>query len=142
MHVQQDSRWLPKMPFYIVTYTALVDAEDEVDAAEKAMNDLQVKPQLKFAVKFDESSIKHVSVRRQTTAVGEEQGVQAAVASDAEVSSDISGVETKQEDQSTPEKVANATPSSGAIGAILLALSFAGCVLFGLFHFSSFQPFQ
>lgn len=64
------------MPFYLVTQTSLVEAEDEIAAAEKSFRQITDAEHVSFSVKFDEQTITLVSVSapskilEETTAVG------------------------------------------------------------------------
>lgn len=50
------------MPFFLVTRTPLVEAEDEAGAAEKAYEKISGSDQLSFEVRADESSVRHVKI--------------------------------------------------------------------------------
>lgn len=50
------------MPFYLVTHTSLIEAENEVHAAEKAVADLRTGQAATVAVKSDETTVRHVRV--------------------------------------------------------------------------------
>ena len=50
------------MPFFLVTHTSLVEAEDEAGAAEKAYEKISGSDQLSFEVRADESSVRHVKI--------------------------------------------------------------------------------
>lgn len=50
------------MQFYLVTHTSLLEAENEVHAAEKAIADLRSGQATTVAVKSDETSVRHVRV--------------------------------------------------------------------------------
>lgn len=50
------------MPFFLVTQTSLVEGEDEVSAAEKALRQIRDADKVAFSVKFDEHTITKVSV--------------------------------------------------------------------------------
>lgn len=131
----EHARCKIQMPFYLVTHTALVEAEDEVGAAEKVMANLQTEPRMTFTVKLDENSIKHVSVTRRPSVADGMSTVQPAIESGAVMPRDIAGSKPVQEDQPVAESVTKPNRSAGKIGAIFLALCFAACVLAGLFHF-------
>lgn len=77
------------MPFYLVTQTSLVEAEDEVAAAEKSFRQILDAEHVPFSVKFDEQTITLVSVRapskilEETTAIGSEPAAPAEPEHDA-----------------------------------------------------------
>ncbi len=50
------------MPFFLVTQTSLVEGEDEVSAAEKALRQIRDADKVAFSVKFDEHTITKVSI--------------------------------------------------------------------------------
>ena len=50
------------MPFFLVTQTSLVEAQDERDAAQTAVDRLRSGGQVTVAVKSDETTITHVVV--------------------------------------------------------------------------------
>ncbi|CDZ29104.1 hypothetical protein [Neorhizobium galegae] len=50
------------MPYYLVTQTSLVEGEDEVEAARKALTKLQSGGAVEFTVKYDEENIRQVTV--------------------------------------------------------------------------------
>lgn len=50
------------MPYYLVTHTSLVEAENEVKAAEQVLMNLRSDDGVQFQVKFDEATIKAVVV--------------------------------------------------------------------------------
>lgn len=52
------------MPYYLVTQTSLVEADDEAAAAEQVLATLQDAQQVTFTVKFDENNIRQVLVQR------------------------------------------------------------------------------
>ncbi len=124
------------MPFYVVTYTALVESEDEVGAAEKVMANLQVEPRMTFAVKLDEHSTKHISVTRQAVAA---DGTSTSRPADTDCFADKIGSGLEQENHAAA--VSRPARSVGLIGAIVLAISFGACGLAGLFHFAWFPSF-
>lgn len=130
------------MPFYLVTHTVLVEAEDEVGAAEKVMADLQVKPRMTFSVKLDENSIKHVSVTRQTNVADRSPAAKPAIDETAEVTAEIAGSDPEQEDQSVAHGTNGEARSIGAIAVVCLAFAFAACGLAGLAHFGVFSMFR
>ncbi len=130
------------MPFYLVTYTALVEAEDEVGAAEKVMANLQIEPRMTFTVKLDENSIKHVSLTRQMSAVEEMVTERHPIHQDLGHSADVSGSRSVQNDKPAIDATAKPSGSAGMFGAIFLALSLFVLGLVGLFHFISFPGFR
>lgn len=125
------------MPFYLVTYTGLVEAEDEVEAAEKVMEKLQVEPSLTFAVKLDENSIKHVSVDRRAEVVHEVASAQSSF----DAGAGVAASQAMQRAEAMGEDTAKPATSAGLIGAVLLSLSFAACAIAGLLHFGPFRLF-
>ncbi len=52
------------MPYYLVTQTSLVEAKDEVAAAEQVLAQLQEAPEVTFTVRHDENTVQQVTVRR------------------------------------------------------------------------------
>lgn len=52
------------MPFYLVSHTALTEADDEVGAAQQVLAKLQHEQQVDFTVKFDEQTVSYISVSR------------------------------------------------------------------------------
>jgi hypothetical protein len=50
------------MPFFLVTHTSLVEAEDETGAAVKAYEKISGSDQLSFDVRADESSVRQVKI--------------------------------------------------------------------------------
>jgi hypothetical protein len=50
------------MPFYLVTQTLLVEAENEQDAAEKGAARVRSGEKITFSVKADETNITHITV--------------------------------------------------------------------------------
>lgn len=50
------------MPFFLVTQTSLVEAQDEQEAAQKGIDRLRSGGEVTVAVKSDETTIKHVVV--------------------------------------------------------------------------------
>ncbi len=52
------------MPYYLVTQTSLVEAKDEVAAAEKVLAQLQEASEATFTVRYDENTVQQVTVRR------------------------------------------------------------------------------
>ncbi|AXV17926.1 hypothetical protein CYG48_19280 (plasmid) [Neorhizobium sp. SOG26] len=52
------------MPYYLVTQTSLVEANDEVAAARQVADTLQNARSINFTVKFDESSVHQIKVNR------------------------------------------------------------------------------
>lgn len=50
------------MPYYLITQTSLVEGEDEVKAAQKALAKLKSDSSVDFTVKFDEENIRYVTV--------------------------------------------------------------------------------
>lgn len=50
------------MPFFLVTQTSLVEAQDEQEAAQKGVDRLRSGGQVTVAVKSDETTITHVVV--------------------------------------------------------------------------------
>jgi hypothetical protein len=50
------------MPFFLVTQTSLVEAQDEQEAAQKGVDRLRSGGEVTVAVKSDETTIKHVVV--------------------------------------------------------------------------------
>lgn len=50
------------MPFYLVTQTLLVEAENDEDAAEKAATRIRSGEKITVSVKADETSITHITV--------------------------------------------------------------------------------
>lgn len=50
------------MPFFLVTQTSLVEAQDEQEAAQKGVDSLRSGGQVTVAVKSDETTITHVVV--------------------------------------------------------------------------------
>lgn len=53
--------WEP-MPFYIVTHTSLVEADDEQAAAQKGVDQVRAGGPVTVAVKSDETTIHHIDV--------------------------------------------------------------------------------
>lgn len=53
-----------RMPYYLVTQTSLVEAKDEVAAAEKVLVQLQEAREVTFTVRYDENTVQQVTVRR------------------------------------------------------------------------------
>ncbi|MBU1313117.1 MAG: hypothetical protein KJ947_21430 [Alphaproteobacteria bacterium] len=55
------------MPFYLVTHQSLVEADNDQDAALKALEKIGSSDRLEFKVKLDETTITHVAIagRRQ-----------------------------------------------------------------------------
>lgn len=53
-----------QMPFFLVTYRSLVEADSEHSAAVKALEQLDRGRKLEFEVKFDEATISSVVVER------------------------------------------------------------------------------
>ena len=131
-----------QMPFYLVTHTALVEAEDEVGAAEKVMADLLVKPRMTFSVKLDENSIKHVSVTRQTDVADRSPAAKPAIDEMAGVADEIAGSEPAQQDQPVVHGTNGQARSIGMIAVVCLAFAFAACGLAGLAHFGVFSMFR
>lgn len=128
------------MPFYLVTYTALVDAEDEVAAAEKVAADLKVEQRMTFTVKRDENSIKHVSVTRRADVPDDRSAEQPVIHAASETPADEPG--SGRDDQPSTSGHVAPRSSAGMIGTVLLALSVAACGLFGLFHLTLLRLFQ
>ncbi len=52
------------MPYYLVTQTSLVEANDEVAAARQVADTLQNARSINFTVKFDESTVHQIKVYR------------------------------------------------------------------------------
>jgi len=52
------------MPYFLVTQTSLVEAKDEVAAAEQVLAQLQEAPEVSFSVRYDENTVRQVTVRR------------------------------------------------------------------------------
>jgi hypothetical protein len=52
------------MPYYLVTQTSVVEAKDEVVAAEQVLAQLQEAPEVTFTVRYDENIVQQVTVRR------------------------------------------------------------------------------
>jgi len=50
------------MPYYLVTHTSLLEAEDEVKSAQKALMKLKSDATVEFTVKFDDTNIRQVLV--------------------------------------------------------------------------------
>lgn len=125
------------MPFYLVTYTGLVEAEDEVGAAEKVMEKLQIEPRLTFAVKLDENSIKHVSVDRRSEVAHEVPSARSSL----DAGAGMPASQAMQRAEAMGGDAAKPATSVGVIGAVFLALSFAACGIAGLFHFGPFRLF-
>lgn len=50
------------MPYYLVTQTSLIEAEDEVKAAQKVLAKFQLNGAVEFTVKFGEENIRQVTV--------------------------------------------------------------------------------
>lgn len=126
------------MPFYLVTYTGLVEAEDDVGAAEKVMEKLQSDPRVTFTVKLDENSVKHVSVTRRAEPAGEAPSAQPSMDTGGETPVRMPGSQVMPEAEATVGDIARPKTSAGVIGAVFLALSFAVCGIAGLFHFGAF----
>lgn len=129
------------MPFYLVTYTGLVEAEDEVEAAGKVMEKIQTEPRLTFAVKLDENSIKHVSVTRKTEVTHDVSPVQPSSDAGSNTPAKISESQVTQAAEAMVGGTSKPATSVGVIGAVFLALSFAACGIAGLFHFGPFRLF-
>lgn len=129
------------MSFYLVTYTALVEADDEIAAAEKVASDLQVENRMTFTVKRDENSIKHVSVTRQADVLDERSAAQPAINATTAAVGDGPGSGSVEDVQPAVADLAKPKSSAGRIGAVFLALSFVACGLAGLFHFTSLRLF-
>lgn len=129
------------MPFYLVTYTGLVEAEDEVEAAGKVMEKLQVEPRLTFAVKLDENSIKHVSVDRRAELTHDISSAQPSIAAGSEAPAKTPESQVTQGAEAMVGGTSKPANSIGVIGAVFLALSFAACGIAGLFHFGPFRLF-
>lgn len=54
------------MPFFLVTQTSLVEAQDEQEAARKGVDHLRSGGPVTVSVKSDETTIKHVTVAAET----------------------------------------------------------------------------
>lgn len=52
------------MPFYLVTQTTLIDADNEEAAAEKTLSRIRAGNEVAFSVKYDDATIKRVLVSR------------------------------------------------------------------------------
>ncbi|MDQ0323854.1 hypothetical protein QO002_006061 [Pararhizobium capsulatum DSM 1112] len=50
------------MPFYLVTHTSLIEADNETHAAEKAVDLIRGDAPLMFSIKSDEETIKRITV--------------------------------------------------------------------------------
>lgn len=50
------------MPFYLVTQTSLIEADDEEAAAQKGIDEIRAGGQVAVTVKSDETTISHVVV--------------------------------------------------------------------------------
>jgi hypothetical protein len=50
------------MPFYLVTQTSLIEADDENAAAQKAIDQIRSGKQVTVSVKFDETTLSHIVV--------------------------------------------------------------------------------
>jgi len=50
------------MPFYLVTHTSLVEADDEQAAAQKAVDQIRAGGAVKVTVKSDETTVYHIEV--------------------------------------------------------------------------------
>jgi hypothetical protein len=59
------------MPYYLVTHTSLVEADDEVAAAEKVSAEIRHGRETTFTVKFDDQNIKQVAISHRGEAVDE-----------------------------------------------------------------------
>lgn len=77
------------MPFFLVTQTSLVEAEDEVAAAEKALRQIMEAEKVSFAVKFDEQTITQVSVSAHREMLEETAAVGSQPAEPAEQDHDV-----------------------------------------------------
>ncbi|TCR67863.1 hypothetical protein EV561_14921 [Rhizobium sp. BK376] len=60
------------MPFYLVTQTSLIEANDERDAARKGIDQIRSAVQVNVAVKSDETTVTHIVV---TTMIDEPRPV-------------------------------------------------------------------
>lgn len=54
------------MPFYLVTQTSLIEADNEQAAAQRGIDKIRSGGQVTVAVKFDEAAITHVVVPAET----------------------------------------------------------------------------
>ena len=59
--LHQNTPW-EHMPFFLVTQTSLVEAQDEQEAVQKGVDSLRSGGQVTVAVKSDETTITHVVV--------------------------------------------------------------------------------
>lgn len=125
-----------QMPFYLVTHTALVEAEDETGAAEKVMADLQTEARMTFTVKLDEHSIKHVSVNRRQSVVDDKSIAQPVVEENSVIRRDPAGSRPMRDDRPADDGLGKQKPSFGTIGVTFSALCVAACVLAGLLYFT------
>lgn len=50
------------MPFFLVSHTSLVESDNDLNAARKALARIKSGPQTTFTVKFDESTVVKVSI--------------------------------------------------------------------------------
>lgn len=50
------------MPYFLVTHTSLIEADDETQAAQKAIAKIKAGQGLAFDVRFDQNASKHVKV--------------------------------------------------------------------------------
>ncbi len=50
------------MPYYLVTHTALVQADDELQAAKRTVANLKAGRSLAFDVRIDEHNSKHITI--------------------------------------------------------------------------------
>lgn len=126
------------MPFYLVTYTGLVEAEDEVGAAGKVMEKLQSEPRMTFAVKLDENSVKHVSVTRKAVPAEEAPSAQPSM----DFGDEMPASQMMPEAEAVAGDIARPRTSAGVIGAVVLAVcGIAVCGIAVLVHFGLLRLF-
>ena len=108
------------MPFFLVTHTSLVEAEDEAGAAEKAYHKISGSDQLSFEVRADESSVRHVTIstmNRDRSEGGEALSplVHSGIADDSDKHSDDTATRQLGRSVLPPSMIYSITIAAGAL---------------------------
>lgn len=121
------------MPYYLVTHTSLVEAENEVKAAEQVLMNLRSDDTVQFLVKFDEATIKAVVVASADGGKGKNPAMEGGLSllSQAQAVLDHSdawqGVSVPPHRQSSSRKAI-------AAGAVLFVAGFLSWPIFNLIY--------
>lgn len=86
------------MPFYLVTQTSLIEAEDENAAAQKSLDEIRSGEQVKITVKSDDASLSHIVIATKSKDVPslDAAGLESAEGDQAVLSQPLSVVQAER----------------------------------------------